>query len=101
MQSHPAVIEAGKKALDEYGAGLSSVRFICGTQVCFNLFLRKMVFYLFKYNRVIIFLYSQNFCCSSFLFIGYFFLKIISKNASKHNYLSICNSKLTIFKHVL
>lgn len=26
------MIEAAKRALDEYGAGLSSVRFICGTQ---------------------------------------------------------------------
>ena len=33
FQSHPAVIEAGKKALDTHGAGLSSVRFICGTMV--------------------------------------------------------------------
>ncbi|CAG0919014.1 unnamed protein product [Notodromas monacha] len=32
LSSHPAVVAAGKKALDEYGAGLSSVRFICGTQ---------------------------------------------------------------------
>ncbi|KAL8602931.1 hypothetical protein ACOMHN_057241 [Nucella lapillus] len=32
LSSHPAVIEAGKKALDTHGAGLSSVRFICGTQ---------------------------------------------------------------------
>lgn len=32
LSSHPEVIEAGKAALDEYGAGLSSVRFICGTQ---------------------------------------------------------------------
>ncbi|XP_022248884.1 2-amino-3-ketobutyrate coenzyme A ligase, mitochondrial-like isoform X3 [Limulus polyphemus] len=32
LSSHPAVVEAGKKALDKYGAGLSSVRFICGTQ---------------------------------------------------------------------
>ena len=30
--SHPEVIEASKDALDKYGAGLSSVRFICGTQ---------------------------------------------------------------------
>ncbi len=30
--SHPEVIEASKIALDKYGAGLSSVRFICGTQ---------------------------------------------------------------------
>ncbi|KAF4528681.1 hypothetical protein B566_EDAN016574, partial [Ephemera danica] len=32
LSSHPAVVEAGKQALDKYGAGLSSVRFICGTQ---------------------------------------------------------------------
>lgn len=32
LSSHPDVIEAGKKALDTHGAGLSSVRFICGTQ---------------------------------------------------------------------
>ncbi|XP_054706708.1 2-amino-3-ketobutyrate coenzyme A ligase, mitochondrial-like [Uloborus diversus] len=32
LSSHPAIIQAGKDALDEYGAGLSSVRFICGTQ---------------------------------------------------------------------
>jgi len=32
LSSHPEVIQAGKDALDKYGAGLSSVRFICGTQ---------------------------------------------------------------------
>ncbi|XP_013393399.1 2-amino-3-ketobutyrate coenzyme A ligase, mitochondrial-like [Lingula anatina] len=32
LSSHPDVIEAGKRALDSHGAGLSSVRFICGTQ---------------------------------------------------------------------
>ncbi|XP_070566567.1 2-amino-3-ketobutyrate coenzyme A ligase, mitochondrial-like [Ptychodera flava] len=32
LSSHPEVIEAAKSALDKYGAGLSSVRFICGTQ---------------------------------------------------------------------
>lgn len=32
LSSHPDVIEASKKALDTHGAGLSSVRFICGTQ---------------------------------------------------------------------
>lgn len=30
--NHPEVIAAGKAALDSHGAGLSSVRFICGTQ---------------------------------------------------------------------
>ncbi|WP_109851598.1 glycine C-acetyltransferase [Aquimarina sp. AU58] len=32
LSSHPDVIEAGKKAIDSHGYGLSSVRFICGTQ---------------------------------------------------------------------
>jgi len=32
LSSHPAVIEAAKKAIDSHGYGMSSVRFICGTQ---------------------------------------------------------------------
>ena len=32
LSSHPKVIEAAKAAIDSHGYGLSSVRFICGTQ---------------------------------------------------------------------
>ncbi len=32
LSSHPAVIQAAKEAIDTHGFGLSSVRFICGTQ---------------------------------------------------------------------
>jgi glycine C-acetyltransferase len=32
LSSHPAVVAAAKQAIDERGYGLSSVRFICGTQ---------------------------------------------------------------------
>ncbi|MBQ0735053.1 glycine C-acetyltransferase [Aquimarina celericrescens] len=32
LSSHPEVIKAGKAAIDSHGYGLSSVRFICGTQ---------------------------------------------------------------------
>ncbi|MCO6495090.1 MAG: glycine C-acetyltransferase [Bacteroidetes bacterium] len=32
LSSHPKVIEAAKKGLDSHGFGMSSVRFICGTQ---------------------------------------------------------------------
>ena len=32
LANHPALIEAAKKAMDERGYGMSSVRFICGTQ---------------------------------------------------------------------
>ncbi|MTI22269.1 glycine C-acetyltransferase, partial [Fulvivirga sp. RKSG066] len=32
LSSHPNVVEAAKKAIDTHGYGMSSVRFICGTQ---------------------------------------------------------------------
>jgi glycine C-acetyltransferase len=32
LSSHPRIIEAAKRALDDHGYGMSSVRFICGTQ---------------------------------------------------------------------
>jgi len=32
LANHPAVVEAARNALDEWGYGLASVRFICGTQ---------------------------------------------------------------------
>lgn len=32
LSAHPRVIEAAKRAIDSHGFGLSSVRFICGTQ---------------------------------------------------------------------
>jgi glycine C-acetyltransferase len=32
LSSHPKVVEGAKKALDSHGYGMSSVRFICGTQ---------------------------------------------------------------------
>ncbi len=32
LSSHPEVIEAAKKTIDAHGYGMSSVRFICGTQ---------------------------------------------------------------------
>ncbi|NIV75640.1 MAG: glycine C-acetyltransferase [Gammaproteobacteria bacterium] len=32
LANHPALVEAAKAALDRYGYGMSSVRFICGTQ---------------------------------------------------------------------
>lgn len=32
LSNHPALIDAAKKTLDTHGFGMSSVRFICGTQ---------------------------------------------------------------------
>ncbi len=32
LANHPALLDAGKKAINEFGYGMASVRFICGTQ---------------------------------------------------------------------
>src|SRR5580700_3203197 len=32
LSSHPKVVEAAHRAIDSHGFGMSSVRFICGTQ---------------------------------------------------------------------
>lgn len=32
LSNHPAVLDAARRSLDQWGYGLSSVRFICGTQ---------------------------------------------------------------------
>ena len=32
LANHPNLINSAKNALDEYGFGMASVRFICGTQ---------------------------------------------------------------------
>lgn len=34
LANHPKVIEAGKQAIDRFGLGTASVRFICGTMSC-------------------------------------------------------------------
>jgi len=42
LSSHPKVIEGAQKALEEWGYGLSSVRFICGTQEIHKILERKI-----------------------------------------------------------
>jgi glycine C-acetyltransferase len=42
LSSHPALIQAARTALDERGFGLSSVRFICGTQDTHKVLERKI-----------------------------------------------------------
>ncbi len=46
LSSHPAVIEAAKNAIDTHGFGLSSVRFICGTQDLHKTLERKIADFL-------------------------------------------------------
>jgi len=42
LSDHPAIVEAAHKALEEWGFGLSSVRFICGTQTIHKELERKL-----------------------------------------------------------
>jgi len=42
LSDHPAIVEAARRSLDEWGYGLSSVRFICGTQVIHKELERKI-----------------------------------------------------------
>ncbi|VDN93631.1 unnamed protein product [Brugia pahangi] len=42
LSSHPEVIKAGQEAIDTHGAGMSSVRFICGTQDIHRTLERKL-----------------------------------------------------------
>uniref|UniRef100_A0A832I1Q4 2-amino-3-ketobutyrate coenzyme A ligase n=1 Tax=Eiseniibacteriota bacterium TaxID=2212470 RepID=A0A832I1Q4_UNCEI len=46
LSSHPAVIAAAHRALDSHGFGLSSVRFICGTQDLHKTLERKIADFL-------------------------------------------------------
>lgn len=42
LSDHPAIVEAAHRALDDWGYGLSSVRFICGTQTIHKELERKI-----------------------------------------------------------
>jgi glycine C-acetyltransferase len=42
LADHPAIVEAARRALDEWGYGLASVRFICGTQTIHKELERKI-----------------------------------------------------------
>ena len=42
LANHPAVLAAARAALDEYGYGMASVRFICGTQTVHKRLERKI-----------------------------------------------------------
>jgi glycine C-acetyltransferase len=53
LSSHPKVIEAARHGLDERGYGMSSVRFICGTQDVHNELEQKMAKFLGKEDCIL------------------------------------------------
>ncbi|AHE66549.1 7-keto-8-aminopelargonate synthetase-related enzyme [Legionella oakridgensis ATCC 33761 = DSM 21215] len=48
LANHPDLIAEGQKALAQYGYGMASVRFICGTQMPHKQLEKKLVLFLGK-----------------------------------------------------
>jgi glycine C-acetyltransferase len=65
LANHPAVVEAAHHALDQWGYGLASVRFICGTQEQHKLLEQKLSEFLGTEDTI---LYSSCFDANGGLF---------------------------------
>jgi glycine C-acetyltransferase len=65
LGNHPALVAAAKKSLDTHGYGLSSVRFICGTQDAHKTLEKKISQFLRKDDTI---LYSSCFDANGGLF---------------------------------
>ena len=65
LANHPALVAAGKAALDKYGYGMASVRFICGTQAPHKALERKISDFLGKADTI---LYPSCFDANAGLF---------------------------------
>lgn len=65
LADHPALISAAKSALDHYGFGMSSVRFICGTQSIHKTLEKKLSDFLGMEDTI---LYSSCFDANGGLF---------------------------------
>ncbi len=65
LSDHPEIVEAAKKSLDQWGYGLSSVRFICGTQAIHKDLERKISEFLGTEDTI---LYTSCFDANSGLF---------------------------------
>ncbi len=65
LADHPAVLAAARKALDDWGFGMASVRFICGTQSQHTLLERKISEFLHTEAAI---LYSSCFDANGGLF---------------------------------
>lgn len=65
LANHPDLIAAGQKALEKYGYGMASVRFICGTQTPHKLLEQKLSDFLGMEDTI---LYSSCFDANGGLF---------------------------------
>lgn len=65
LANHPSLIKKGQQALSEYGYGMASVRFICGTQTPHKQLEKKISDFLAKEDTI---LYSSCFDANTGLF---------------------------------
>jgi len=65
LANHPEIIKASKEAMDQYGFGLSSVRFISGTETVHKILEKKLAEFLGTEDTI---LYSTNFMANLGLF---------------------------------
>lgn len=65
LANHPVLMEAAKKAIDQYGFGMASVRFICGTQSPHKELEKRLSGFLGKEDTI---LYSSCFDANGGLF---------------------------------
>ena len=81
LANHPRIIQAAKSALDNYGFGLASVRFICGTQDL-HLDLEKRISNFFGTDDTI--LYSSCFDANGGLFETIFSIVLTLSDELNH-----------------
>ena len=65
LANHPAIVQAAREALDRYGYGMASVRFICGTQEIHKQLEEKVSWFLRTEDTI---LYSSCFDANGGLF---------------------------------
>jgi len=101
LSSDPRVIEAAKKTIDDYGYGLSSVRFICGTQSIHKQLEEKISEFLGMEDTI---LYAAAFDANGGLFEPLFGKEdaIISdalNHASIIDGVRLCKAQRFVYKH--
>jgi glycine C-acetyltransferase len=101
LSSHPRAIEAAKEAIDTHGYGLSSVRFICGTQDIHKTLERKIADFLGMEDAI---LYAAAFDANGGLFEPLFGAEdaIISdelNHASIIDGIRLCKAQRLRYKH--
>jgi len=101
LSSHPKVIEAAHRALDEWGFGMSSVRFICGTQEIHKTLERKISEFLQTDDTI---LYAACFDANGGIFEPLFdkdcaVLTDALNHASIIDGIRLCKAQRFIYKH--